>query len=242
MDSVDGATAFANNPVTGTSAVITGLTNDTMYFVFVRAKNASGDSDYSVSASGTPVESVGEPEPSDSILLLEDFSGASSATFFTTGYKSLPSNSSLPLYIAISNGGNAQFSNDQLQIVGNTIITIGASNNTATASGVQPTGVFDLSKPYKIVFDVIENGTGSGKIQIQIDNNTSGSGTSIHGANSRVYDVAAASIVAGTVEINNPTKAGGVPVGTTTSHISIRSEGGAKTVIIDNFRVEYIEE
>lgn len=241
VDSATGATTYANNPVSGTSAVITGLTNDTTYFVFVRAVNASGNSEYSTSVSGKPEAASEEPEePSSNILLLEDFTGASSSTFFTASYKSLPNNSTLPLYLGISNAANAQFSNDQLRIVGNTILTIGATSSAATTSSAQPAGTFDLSKPYKISFDVIANGTGSGKIQIQIDNNTSGSGTSIHGASSRVYDVAAASIVAGTVEIVDPTKTGNVPVGTANSHISIRSEGGTKMVVIDNFKVEYI--
>ncbi|AQT61275.1 fibronectin type III domain-containing protein [Cellvibrio sp. PSBB023] len=62
VDSIDGATAFENNPVTGTNAVITGLTNNTPYFVFVRAVNANGNSEYSVSASGTPVAASEEPE------------------------------------------------------------------------------------------------------------------------------------------------------------------------------------
>lgn len=70
VDSVDGATAFENNPVVGTNAVITGLTNDTPYFVFVRAVNASGSSEYSVSASGTPVAANEEPEePSGSTIV-----------------------------------------------------------------------------------------------------------------------------------------------------------------------------
>lgn len=63
VDSVDGAIAFENNPVVGTSAVITGLTNDTTYFVFVRAVNTNGSSEYSVSASGTPVADDGEEPP-----------------------------------------------------------------------------------------------------------------------------------------------------------------------------------
>jgi pectate lyase len=70
VDSIDGATAFENNPVAGTSAVVTGLTNDTTYFVFVRAVNASGNSDYSVSTSGTPIFADEEPEePSESTIV-----------------------------------------------------------------------------------------------------------------------------------------------------------------------------
>lgn len=55
-DSTSGATAFSGNPVSDTSAVITGLTNDTRIYVFVRASNATGSSAYSGSATATPVE------------------------------------------------------------------------------------------------------------------------------------------------------------------------------------------
>ncbi len=54
-DSAEGATPFAGNPVESTSAVLTDLINDTPYYVFVRAINAIGASDYSESKTATPV-------------------------------------------------------------------------------------------------------------------------------------------------------------------------------------------
>lgn len=48
------ATAFGD-PVSTTTATITGLTNGTNYFVFVKAQNTAGDSAYSVAADATPV-------------------------------------------------------------------------------------------------------------------------------------------------------------------------------------------
>jgi len=56
IDSAEGATPFAGNPVTSTSAVLTDLINDTPYYVFVRAINFIGASDYSESKTATPVE------------------------------------------------------------------------------------------------------------------------------------------------------------------------------------------
>lgn len=53
-NSTEGATAFSGNPVSGTSAVITGLENGTTYYVFVRATNEAGSSEYSNGASGVP--------------------------------------------------------------------------------------------------------------------------------------------------------------------------------------------
>ena len=54
-DSAEGATPFAGNPVSSTSAVLTDLINDTPYYVFVRAINSIGASDYSESKTATPV-------------------------------------------------------------------------------------------------------------------------------------------------------------------------------------------
>lgn len=51
------ATAFGD-PVSATTATITGLTNGTNYFVFVKAQNTAGDSAYSVAADATPVAPV----------------------------------------------------------------------------------------------------------------------------------------------------------------------------------------
>jgi len=59
VNSVDGATAYEGNPVAGTSVAITGLVNGQEYFVWVRAKNAVGSSDFSDPVSATPVAPTG---------------------------------------------------------------------------------------------------------------------------------------------------------------------------------------
>lgn len=52
----DAATVTAfGDPVSATTATITGLTNGTTYFVFVKAQNTAGDSAYSPATSDTPV-------------------------------------------------------------------------------------------------------------------------------------------------------------------------------------------
>lgn len=53
-NSTEGAIEFSGNPLTATTATITGLTNGTTYYVFVRASNATGDSGYSSGASASP--------------------------------------------------------------------------------------------------------------------------------------------------------------------------------------------
>jgi fibronectin type 3 domain-containing protein len=76
--------------ITGTTVTITGLTNNTLYYVWVKAKNASGESDFSPSASGTPVllapsapsVSTGDTE------LTATWTGVNSATSYEVYYSS----------------------------------------------------------------------------------------------------------------------------------------------------------
>jgi hypothetical protein len=58
---VSGAAIQSGGNVTGTSATIVGLTNGTEYFVFLKAKNSAGTSDFGPSASATPVAAAVAP-------------------------------------------------------------------------------------------------------------------------------------------------------------------------------------
>jgi hypothetical protein len=54
-DTTTGVTKFGTE-FTDTTTTITGLTNYTLYYVWVKAKNSAGSSDFSQSSSGTPTE------------------------------------------------------------------------------------------------------------------------------------------------------------------------------------------
>jgi hypothetical protein len=54
-------TTKVTEPFTGTSCIITNLTNSTTYYVWVRATNSTGCSDWSSVATGKPVSSVQPP-------------------------------------------------------------------------------------------------------------------------------------------------------------------------------------
>jgi|GEM_PF-1921104 len=56
-DSSSSATEWASG-ITATSATITGLTNGTTYYVWIKAVNSTGTSDYSPSSSSIPLKSV----------------------------------------------------------------------------------------------------------------------------------------------------------------------------------------
>ncbi|MDZ4263009.1 MAG: pectate lyase, partial [Pseudomonadota bacterium] len=71
-------------------------------------------------------------------------------------------------------------------------------------------------------------------VQVYIDNSTTSSGNSIHGANSKVFEAVASALTAGQqVEITPA-------VGTAGSFIALRTESSA-TVVIDNLIVEYTD-
>jgi hypothetical protein len=54
--------AGAVNDITDTDTTLTSLTNDTLYYVFVRAKNSGGNSAYSSSSSATPEVPLAPPD------------------------------------------------------------------------------------------------------------------------------------------------------------------------------------
>ena len=57
------ATQFGTDVTSGTVATLTGLTDNTRYYVWVTAKNTNGASAFSPSSSGTPVAFVAGPHP-----------------------------------------------------------------------------------------------------------------------------------------------------------------------------------
>lgn len=230
VDSVDGATAFENNPVAAASAVITGLTNDTAYFVFVRAVNASGSSEYSVSASGTPVVADGESEePSVLMLINEDFT-VDKATFFSTSYKSLTHYPSVAMYYVAGGNSGITLSANTINLVGGRF-TIGDSR-TGTVS--VPKGEFDLTRKYKISFDIVSfNPTGNFYVYVDNAGTSANAANSIHAGSSLLYQRAGTALSVERVSIESE-------VGTAESFFQIRTDSAAN-VTIGNLVIEYAE-
>lgn len=115
----------------------------------------------------------------------DNFNTAASNTFFTTAYKAMPDDSSIPFYK--KTGGTVTVAGGQVTIASGRF-TVG-DKGTATADSVKPNGVFDLSIPYKISFKIVSiNGTDTTKeFQVYVDNNTTSSGNSYHKNNSVLY-------------------------------------------------------
>jgi len=167
------------------------------------------------------------------VLINETFT-VDKTTLFSAAYKSISIDASAALYFITGGGSGITVSNNELSIVGGRL-TIGnrPARASTTASDTNANGDFNLSRPYRINFTVVA-ASGSGKVQVYIDNNTTSAGPSLHGAHSKVFEVVASSLTAGQQIQITPA------VGTVTSFIALRAESSA-TVVIDNLQVEYTD-
>ncbi len=171
--------------------------------------------------------------PVVSALINEGFA-VDKNTLFSAAYQSISTDASAPLYFITGGGSAITIANNQLTLAG-ARFTIGnrPPRASTTASDTNANGDFDLTRPYRISFTVIA-ASGSGKMQVYVDNNTTSQGNSIHGANSKVYEVVANSLTAGQQVTITPA------VGTGNSFIALRTESSA-SVTIDNLVLEYTD-
>lgn len=86
---INGASVVATPAANATSASITGLTNDTLYYFWVKATNAGGDSSESAVASATPRAWL--PDITGASFVLESDSGVTLSTADVTLWEDLVS-------------------------------------------------------------------------------------------------------------------------------------------------------
>ncbi|HEY0891771.1 MAG TPA: hypothetical protein VGE32_01870, partial [Cellvibrio sp.] len=186
------------------------------------------------SASGTLVASSSSAASSlANLALLNEPFNVDKATLFSAAYRSISTDSSVPLFFVTGGNSGITIANNELTLAA-ARFTIGNKPpraNTA-ASDTSANGDFDLSKPYRISFRVVA-ASGSGALQIMVDNNSTSAGNSLHGSASRIFNASANSLVAGQVIELLPT------VGTANSFISLRTESSA-SVTIDDLVIEYL--
>jgi len=189
-----------------------------------------------------------------SAVLEENFSGAGlvedseteDTNFFTVDYKTIAGDASKPLYNVTGGSSNIVVAGGTITY-GNARFTIGeTAPGVATAAETAPNGSLDLSKPYVISFNVITNGNTSadtGKCQVYVDNNTSSSGNSLHGGDSKIFESVSTVMTdegspTGTVTITSDPAD---HIGTATSFVQLRCDSGTGDVpvTIDNFKISY---
>ncbi len=167
-------------------------------------------------------------------LLINEAFTVDKVTLFSAGYQAISTDATAPLYFITGGSSGITIANNELTLAG-ARFTIGnrPPRASTTASDTNANGDFDLSRAYRVSFTVVA-ASGSGKLQVYIDNNTTSQGNSIHGANSKVFEVVANSLTAGQrIEILRT-------VGTANSFIALRTESSA-SVTIDNLQVEYTD-
>ena len=187
---------------------------------------SSSSSSSSVSSSSSSVATTA--------ILSEEFN-VDKATLFSAAYKAISTDATASLFFVTGTNTGITIANNELTIAGARFSIGNRPARTATTSAdTSANGDFDLSKPYKISFKVVAgSGTAGKKMQVYVDNNSSGAGNSMHGTSSKVWEAEAPTLTSGQVVEITPT------IGTATSFIQLRTETEA-TVTIDELKLEYL--
>jgi hypothetical protein len=200
-----------------------------------QASSSAASSDMGGGASSDAASSSSAASSAAGALMTEDFSAVDAATFFTAAYKALPEDAAAPFYVATSGSTRITVADGALSM-NNARFTLGDKGG-ATSAGVQPNGVLDLSKPYRLSF-TITAAAGTGNFQVYVDNNTTSAGSSIHAAigstASRLLQATADSITTFPHEVVIESD-----VGTATSFFQIRTDSSVTNLTIDDLKLEY---
>lgn len=203
------------------------------------ASNSSSSTDNSSSSSSSSSSSLEMSSSSSSVnnivntlLPVQDNfdSVVDTAGFLSAEYKALATNSSAFYYA--NGGGEPSFSNGELTLLGGRFTIANTQPTLATTANDSASyGELDLSQPYRISFCLTAI-SGSGKLQVTVNNNTTSGSASIHGSNSRIYSVAGTSLSANTAVVIDS------DVGNANSFIQIRTESSTSATI-DNLWIGY---
>jgi pectate lyase/fibronectin type 3 domain-containing protein len=200
----------------------TAVTNSTTYYYVVTASANGKESAPSPIVSATPQAVPVDPpvEPSAPVYF-DDFEDALTGTLFTAGYRAMPGNSSKALYQ--KTGGTVNIVDGAVSLEGGRF-TIGMISDKE--------GIFDLSKKYNIIINVASvSGDTSKKFQVYVDNSSTSAGTSPHGTDSKVYEVAGKDLATGKHVIPSE-------VGSAASYLQLRTESNFN-VAIESIAIVY---
>lgn len=184
-----------------------------------------------------------EEQQSEPPFFTEAFDAQDAAAFFSADYKAVSTDPTIPMY-AVTAGESGISVAEGVLTMANARFTVGSlDNETDTAAGAQPNGSLDLTRPYRINLTVIEatsvDDADPGKFQIYVDNNTTSSGNSIHGGDSKVVEYTVGDHPAQVSVI--PANDDESPMGTETSFLQIRADSKVQTLVIDDLSIEYLD-
>lgn len=218
-DTLSSSSCYDSNVYTGSSSSSSAASSSGS----TSSESSSASSAASSSSSATSLPAGVVSAWSDS------FDSATTATLTTAAYSALPTDSTLPAYI--NNGGTITVDSGVVTLTG-ARLSIGAYSSTATTSTTSPGGIFNIvGKSCTLIVTAGSAGTGTGKFQVYVDNNTTSSSASIHGSDSRVVNVLATTISQGDNTYSLALTDASWPSGAG-SFITLRAESSA-TVTID---------
>ena len=179
--------------------------------------------------------------PFNGLPLTLNFS-ADADTFFgeneDADFLALSTDAEAPFYRVTSGGSRISIADNALSM-NNARFTIGDAG-TPSAEGVQPDGDMDLSQPWRIRMTITDFTSGDeadpGKFQVYVDNNTTSSGNSIHGGDSKVSELTPADIPSLPYELVLEPE-----VGTANSFLQIRADSRVGNLTISNVTIEYLD-
>ena len=215
-----------NTLTPGTTLTVPGLVATKNSFIQLRTESGG-----KVVVNNLRIEYVNEN------ILAEETFETTTELLFIPEYKSIPGNDAVAMFSITGGGSGLSITDGKLTLDsarfswGNTTPDVETSGDDTGTSGI-----FDLSKPYNVIFDVlaIDDVEGNNNFQIYVDNNTSSSSKSIHGGSSKFYSSQILELTPGqTITVEGL-------LATETSFLQLRTESGG-VVTIDNLRIEYIE-
>ncbi len=239
-------TATMITGLTNTYQRLTGLVNNTTYYLFVKAGNTAGESEYTSAQVVTP---------NSSSYLYQAMLNVPKDIFFGANgpaLQTLGSSSEVPMHFIAGGGSGITLEEGGIRLASGGRFTIGqvvAPNvdGVVTQTNTAPTdvsvnGVLDLSGYYKIIINVVSAPDNNGLFQVYLDNNTTAGANSIHqtAANSRLINRTASTIVDGeeiVYEMATNRR------GTATSFIQLRADSaiGAEGILINGIRIEAMD-
>lgn len=167
----------------------------------------------------------------EGVLFEDGFNEAADDTLFTPEYLENPLDATIGLYI--ETGGSPTVSDGYLTLDA-ARLTVGTTYRISEP-GVFPEGVFNLSKPYRIVLEISGvSGLEAKKFMVYVDNNTTSMNNSVHREASKIYEAPIGELSVGELILEPE-------IGTETSFIQLRTESSA-VVVISSIRIEYIDE
>lgn len=186
-------------------------------------------------------EPVAEGTPFTGLPLTVDLSTDADTLFGQNSeadFLSISSDRTDPFYKVTSGSSRITVADGALSM-NNARFTIG-DTGVASADGVEPSGDMDLSAPYRITLTITDftsvDEADPGKFQVYVDNNTTSSGSSIHGGDSKVSELSPADVPALPYDLVLEPE-----IGTATSFLQIRADSRVANLTIDNITIEYLD-